>query len=230
MPGRIQDFAPSLLALALVPRPHGVRLIDASQWQGVVDWHKAATVGHVAGAWVKATEGKTLVDPRFATNVREARLNMRVGVYHFAHPEQNSPVVEALHFTRTVQKIGRRDLRPMLDYEMPTKLSPAQTLAWIRSFNRTVHVQLGVLPMFYSYASLIEHLGLKVPVGAGLWLADYGPNNGLEHPVTIPRPWKKAVAVQFTSKGHVPGIAGDVDLTDAASLWPALAYPLKGRL
>jgi len=57
--------------------------VDASHHQGRIDWRAVAHDG-VAFAYVKATEGATLTDPRFAANVAGARAaGLRVGAYHF---------------------------------------------------------------------------------------------------------------------------------------------------
>jgi len=207
-----------------------MRLIDVSNYQGHPVWPVVAKMGHVSGAFLKATEGTSFVDPTFARNRVEAtKAGVHVGPYHFAHPEKNDPVQEAVHFANVVGRLKVGELRPVLDYEPPTSMTESHALRWIQFFNHEIKQRLGVWPIFYSYPALIAHLGLKAPVGAGLWLASYGVNDGKPHPTMVPTPWKKIVAHQFTSVGSVPGIAGHVDVDEAASLNALLAHPVRGQ-
>ena len=48
--------------------------IDVSKYQGTIDWPKVANDNNLAFVYIKATEGATIVDERFATNVAEARM------------------------------------------------------------------------------------------------------------------------------------------------------------
>jgi lysozyme len=60
-----------------------VRGIDVSRYQGTVDWPAVAAAG-VQFAFLKATEGTDLRDPRFADNwAGAAQANVRRGAYHF---------------------------------------------------------------------------------------------------------------------------------------------------
>lgn len=205
-------------------------LIDASSYQGRPNWVSVAKARYV-GAWLKATEGANTNDPDFAANrVAARKAGLHVGAYHFAHPELHTPEQEAAHFARVVGKIRPGELRPVLDYEVPDKLTPSQTDRWIRTFNQEVKKRTGVLPVFYSYPGLISSLGLKKPVGDGLWLASYGANDAREHAYVAPWPWKHVVAHQFTSVGSVPGIKGHVDITSAKSLTPLLAHPVRSQV
>ena len=60
-----------------------VRGVDVSRYQGDIDWPVLAGQG-IDFAFIKATEGSTLVDPRFAANLDGATAaGLRVGAYHF---------------------------------------------------------------------------------------------------------------------------------------------------
>lgn len=214
------------------PRAH--LILDVSSFQGAINWHAVATMPGLAGVFVKASEGLTLNDPGFVQNRKGANAaGLRVGAYHFAHPELHPPDVEAKHFVSQVGKLAVRDLRPVLDLEVQKaidKLGKDEVVAWARAWNRVVKNKLGVWPLFYSYSAYIAELGATVPIGGGLWLANYAQNDGIEHPYAVPAPWHTAAAHQFTSKAHVPGITGGVDLSSARSLVPLLAHPFLGRL
>lgn len=198
-----------------------MQLLDVSNNNGTIDWAKIPKIA-ATGVWIKATEGMTYTDPLYAANVKAAKAHgFRVGAYHFARPELNhTPAEEASHFCSVVGKIGRRDLRPVLDME-----TVGGDEDWARAFCHYVTKHLGVMPMFYSYTNWIEVHKFKVPVGDGLWLANY---SGLLHPPVAPKPWKKYVAWQYTDKGKVDGVTGFVDRSVGSR--GVLAHPVLGLL
>lgn len=202
--------------------------IDLSNNNAEVDFKALAKAG-VKGVWLKATEGDFFVDKTFAARRKAANAaGIRVGAYHFARPDRATiGTTEARFFAKTVGKIGRKDLRPVLDMERVSGHGGDEE--WIRSWNRTVKNLLGVGPLFYSYPGLIPELHLSEPVGYGLWLADYGPNDGRQHFSLIPKPWQKIVAHQFTSVGEVAGVK-PLDLTSVPKLGAVLAHPVLGRV
>lgn len=204
--------------------------VDVSNVNGDVDWNAVAKAG-IHGAFVKATEGATFDDWRFPLHrARAAKAGVHVGAYHFARPDHNDPITEARHFARIVGKLRAGELRPVLDFETPAHLSPEQMAAWARAWNHEVQRLLGVWPLFYSYPAFVAAMRPDRTIGAGFWLASYGVNDGREHWYSVPTPWKRIVAHQFTSNGHVPGIASRVDVSSVAKLQPLLAFPVRGSL
>ncbi len=60
-----------------------VQGVDVAHYQGEIDWETLANQG-IDFAWIKATEGSSHVDPRFAENWRRAgQTGLLVGAYHF---------------------------------------------------------------------------------------------------------------------------------------------------
>lgn len=204
-------------------------IVDLSSNNKAPDFRVLAR--HVQGAWIKATEGVGYTNPTYkAWKASAGKAGLRTGAYHFARPDVE-PVASAERFCEVVGKVGRRDLRPVLDFETwNDKLTPAAHVAWARAFNKTVQKQLGVTPIFYSYPSFIEKLKAAVPIGDGLWLASYGANDGKQHPFQIPAPWLHTVAHQFTSNARIAGVSGVVDLSYASRLRGVIAHPVIGLL
>jgi GH25 family lysozyme M1 (1,4-beta-N-acetylmuramidase) len=189
-----------------------------------IGWRAMAASG-VAGVWLKVSEGIHFTDRTFASRARAARAaGLRVGGYHFMRPEYDG-AAQARYFAERLGAIGRHDLRPALDCEVADGMSPTAIVAASRAFNREVVQLTHVGPVFYTYTGFAESLGPSVPIGYGLWLANYGPNDGGVHPVEPPHPWRHVAAHQYTSRGHVPGIGYPVDLTTAPNLRPLLAHP-----
>lgn len=205
-------------------------VVDLSSNNRAPDWARLKRAG-VSAAWLKASEGLTWNDPVFQSARKAAnRAGVRVGAYHFARPDLHpyGGSSEAIHFSNVVKSVGRTDLRPVLDYERIS--SHGGDGAWIKNFNAVVKARLGVGPLFYSYPALVDSLRLSKPVGYGLWLAAYSRNDGKEHPYTIPAPWKKTVAHQFSSQCRIAGCEGVVDLSTVSQPWAVLAHPVTGRL
>lgn len=205
-------------------------VIDISNVNGPVDWARVAKQG-IHAAFLKVTEGRTWVDATFDKHrTAAAKVGIHVGGYHFARPDHNDPISEARNFAHALGKIRAGELRPVLDFETPSHLTSSQLNRWVRSFNQEVKRLTGVCPIFYSYPSFISGMRLSKPVGCGLWLASYDRNDGKEHPFTVPAPWKKVVAHQFSSRCRVGGCSGFVDLSSAKSINPLLAHPVRGRV
>ena len=207
-----------------------MNFIDVSSYQGTIDWKRVAAAG-IKAAYLKATEGVNWNDPNFEANRKAANAHgIHIGAYHFASLYDGA--LEAHHFLKTISNVGPHDLKPVLDLETnPKNLPPVQLRAFAINFNKTVYTRTGVWPMFYSYAGFIEAMQFPKPVGNGLWIAAYGRNDGMEYPVYAPKPWKKYVAHQFTSRGQVPGIKGYVDTSvSPRGLLPLLAHPVQNYL
>lgn len=203
-------------------------IVDVSNNNGgTIDFHRVRQAG-VVGVLLKATEGDTFNDSTFAARrVAANKAGLRVGAYHFAHPE-NDPITEAAHFCRVVGKTNRTDFKPVLDFEFGHP-DPGM-VKWIEKFNAVVLKRLGSYPIFYSYPAYIVGLKLSKPVGNGLWLASYARNDSKDYGAVVPAPWKKWNLHQFTSNATVGGIEGHVDLSHAVTLNGLLAHPVIGRV
>lgn len=188
-----------------------LKVVDISAFQAEVDFH-ALKHGGVDGVLIKATEGLTWVNSFFHDHFRRAvAAGLLVGSYHFAHPDSHHADDEARHYCNTIGKqIGK--LGPALDMEHGSA-HPSYT-PWSRAFNHVVKARVGHFPLFYSYGDYIAHMAPDRPIGRGLWLAAYGPNDGREHPVAVPHPWKRILGHQYTSNGTVKGIPGHVDISN----------------
>ena len=131
---------------------------------------------------------------------------MSVGAYHFARPDNNTPDTEAEHFLRIARPI-RGELLPVLDWE-----HEPPTAAWALRFLGAVEAAIGATPIFYTFPDFLRRTGsFEALRRFPLWFAAYGANDGEIHAVAPPQGFRLAVH-QFTSRGRVAGIAGDVDL------------------
>lgn len=201
------------------------RGIDVSAYQGNIDWTQVAGAG-IAFAFIKATEGATLVDPQFTVNYPDAQAaGILRGSYHFAQPGMDTAVAEADFYVKTVQAAGGFDgLPPVLDIETTGGLDNESLLTWINQWLEQVRTLTQMQPILYTnpnFAStyLDPSLG-SVP----LWIASYG----VTHPVDTSG-WTVWTFWQYADTGKVPGITGYVDLDVYLGSVSALrsAYPVS---
>ena len=179
--------------------------IDVSNNNGHVDWARVAAAGYKF-AWVKASEGQTFNDAFLLENVRGAHAHgLEVGAYHFLTPA-GSPEGQAWHFAGRIRAAGleKGDLLPVVDVEVP-----GVTMNDVAAFVTELRHELGVRPVIYTFPAFAHWTST---FGCKLWIANFN----VKAP-TIPPPWTKQTAWQFSSTAHVPGVARlcDVDTTQS---------------
>lgn len=89
--------------------------VDASHYQGKVDWKSLE--GQIDFAYIKATEGKTSIDSKFAQNLKALKESpISFGAYHFFSFEASGEK-QAENFIRNVPKLENM-LPPAVDVEL----------------------------------------------------------------------------------------------------------------
>lgn len=189
--------------------------VDASHHNGSPDWSAAVADG-VRFAIVKATEGQTFVDNRYATNRAQAdSIGMPFTAYHFAGPDRtaNDAVLEADHFL-SVAVLRGRHLVPVLDLEKAGDLGTRKLKAWTRAWLGRVREKLGVKAIIYTSPSFWAN-----KMGNTRWFADNGyrlwiAHHGAAQPTVPAANWggRGWTLWQYSDEGSVDGFSGDVDL------------------
>lgn len=128
-----------------------VRGIDVSHHQGAIDW-AAVQRGGVSFAFIKATEGATHQDTRFAENWAGAgEVGIARGAYHF-FTFCTSGLDQAENFLRRVAEL-EAELAPVADVEFAGNCKAWSSADAIRSelaaFLAHVEQRLGRRPMLY---------------------------------------------------------------------------------
>lgn len=182
--------------------------VDLSHHQGNVDWRKIKQ-GGVEYAFIKTTEGNSFLDPRFLDNWQSARrAGVRRGAYHFFSPNDD-PVRQADYFLASLGS-DRGELAPVIDIESSGGgISKSDYTARVKAFLDRVESVTGKKPMIYTSARLWDQYTTR-PAWAGqypLWVAQYGASSP-----SLPAGWSKADYWQFSNKGKISGVAGNVDL------------------
>ena len=193
-----------------------IRGIDVSHWQGdrgKINWDKVRNAGYEF-AFVKATEGTTFLDPRYKEQVGGARsAGLLVGHYHFAGA--GDAVKEAEFFISQLASLQEGEI-VILDWEV----SSSDAVAWCKKWLDRVAERLGQKPLLYINESTCNGNDWTSVVKGdyGLWIAKYGNNDTVADESETPNigDWPFYTVWQFSSKGIVPGITGNVDLNQAA--------------
>lgn len=198
------------------------RYIDVSRWQGTsIDWAKVKAAGY-RGVMIRALGNKNLapyVDPCFEKNYAAAKAaGLDVGVYWYSAATTHDGLDAELSMLKEAVRGKELTLPVAMDVE-------DSRLAVLNMQELTDHVatalheveQMGFYAQLYTYTSFAKaHLFVG---GAALhpydvWLADYTGKT--------PKVDFKYNTHQHTSKGHVPGISGNVDLNVTTLNYPKI--------
>lgn len=181
--------------------------IDISQYQGDINWKEVNTINDqfpIDFIFVRATMGERNVDERFETNWEaiSKRATLR-GAYHYFRPNENS-VKQARNFIKTV-KLKPGDLPPVLDIEEMPKQQPMDSLkVGLKRWLNEVEGHYKVKPILYSGDKYFTDFLEREFSDYVLWIANY--NFWVEDLKDHWDFW------QFSEKGTIGGIKGNVDL------------------
>lgn len=193
------------------PQSYPIHGIDVSRWQGDIDWHTARAAG-VSFAYMKATEGGDLFDPKFDDHRRGARAaGVPWGAYHyyyFCRPAEE----QARWFIRHVPRDALA-LPHVLDMEW-TPYSKTCTLrpdgTKIRreatKFLAMLEAHYGRRPIIYTTVDFFRETGIGRLHGTEFWLRSVAGHPRTVYPGAFWTLW------QYTGTGLVPGIKGKVDI------------------
>lgn len=184
-----------------------IKVIDVSHHQDKIDWKKVAADG-VKGAFIKATEGGSMIDLKLSSNALGApEAGLKIGFYHYAHPELNAPETEAANFFRNVKQY-KADFPYALDVEgAASKIGAEALTAWCVKWIQEVEKLTGHPCMVYTGASFARSNLGKALAKWPLWVAHYDTDKPMGNDT-----WASWSAFQYTSSGKVAGIVGNVDV------------------
>ena len=192
------------------PTSYPVHGIDISRWQGAIDWRQAKKSG-VSFAFIKATEGGDLLDPKFDLHRRGAeKAGVPWGAYHyfyFCRPAEE----QARWFIRNVPKGA--DLPHVLDMEWtPNSRTctrrPGKREVWqeARTFMNMLEAHYGRRPILYTTVDFWADTDIGQLARTEFWVRSVAGHPGKVYPRAYWSFW------QYTGTGLVPGIEGQVDI------------------
>jgi lysozyme len=180
---------------------HGV---DVSRYQREVDWASIRQAG-ISFAFIKATEGVSLVDSFFVKNWNGARGNkISRGAYHFFLAEKDADV-QAVNFLLNVN-LAPGDLPPVLDVETTRGMSGRQIRAGMRTWLTIVEKYTGVKPIIYSNPTFYNKYLAGYFDDYHFWIASYNSKKKKAAPEIKWQFW------QHTDVGRLDGVAKEIDL------------------
>ncbi len=179
---------------------------DVSEYQGKINWAEVDSIDayQFEFVFIRATAGKDKVDAKFQKNWLAAKnSNLLCGAYHYYRPNENS-IEQANNFIKTV-KLRPGDLPPVLDIEqLPETQSIDSLKMGLRRWLNRVENHYKVKPIIYSGERYYADFLKEEFAGYKFWIANYNFFVG-----SIDKDW---LFWQFTEKGTVNGIKGNVDL------------------
>ena len=187
-------------------------LIDVSEHQGVIDWEKA--MYHIDGAILRCGYGSDYPDQddaQFRRNADECtRLGIPFGVFLYSYAKTNLQAkLEADHVLRLIK--GYK-----LSYPVYLDLEEAETAE-------------GAVERAIVFGDIIEKAGYWCGIYANLYWWEEILKTGLERFTKWVAQYYKECQYtgshldiwQYTSKGNVPGITGNVDMNECYRDFPA---------
>ena len=216
-----------------VSRSYG---IDVSKWQYSIDWSKVAASG-VEFAIIRVgyrgnQTGDIVMDPYFERNIKGALANnIKVGVYFYSQAiDEEEAKQEAAWVVNVIQKyqitypvvydcegLGQNRIKDV--GKTQRSKNAAAFLDYVRSS--------GYTPMMYaSKYGYTKNWDLSYIKNSKIWLAHY-TSGGLSTPSDYSGTYHMW---QYTSKGSVPGIKGNVDLNVAYFSYSHTPDPVIGTV
>lgn len=185
-----------------------VKGVDVSHHNPILNW-ESVLEQNITFAYIKATEGTSHEDRNYPYNYDLAReTNIKVGSYHF-YTFGLSGKEQARHFLK-IARFNAGDMLPAIDVEH----SPANPCK-DKDYIEVVVSELKVLEK-----ELYEHFGIHPVIYTNkdcykLYIKDNFPDNLIwmcdlhNEPSGDVKNWR---IWQFSHKGELPGVDGDIDL------------------
>ena len=192
-----------------------MRGIDVSKFQGDIDWEQVKAAGVefvILRLGIRGYgSGEVQIDERFYENYHGATsVGMKVGVYFFSAAIDEAEAIEEADYVLNALVDCPIEMPVVFDTEpiyyddaRTDDLTPNELTAITKAFCERIRTA-GYKPMIYANAKRFTTvLHLEELEEYDKWLADY--RSVPDYPYAF-KMW------QFTEKGTVPGIAGNVDI------------------
>ena len=194
---------------------NNIKVIDVSYYQKDVDWDLFARDSDCYGVILRLGYYQTL-DKKFERNISELkRLNIPYGIYLFSYASTLSGAKKEADFTNKM--ISKYDINPTLGiyYDIEswsTKTSNSNSI--------TKSMYDKIVQYYINSVSYYTNYKYKVKVYSGRWYAMNRLGNVSKKHVDWVAEYNKTCKYddiyfmwQYTSKGNVPGINGNVDIS-----------------
>lgn len=173
--------------------------IDISSWQRDIDFEEVKNYG-IEVVYIKASEGRTLIDPYFEQNYQNAKANgLKVGFYHYVTARSESDAILQAEFFSSLINDKEFDCKPAMDFESFGDLSIDEINAIGLTFMRKVEELTGRETVIYSNTNnartRFEGEITEYPLWLAQWQVSMPSDNGK---------WDAWAGWQYTSRGILP--------------------------
>lgn len=205
------------------PKPlHIGKIIDVSEWQGVIDWNSVVR-DDVSLSIIRIQDGSSHQDLKYMENLQKCiNAGGKYAVYaYFRGTSTADAQQEARDFYQRVQRVVANKQQPVFyaidveSVEMGGNVS--QMRAGVEAFMSQLNT-LGVPDhkiVLYIANHLYSSFNLNTARAGAIWIPSYGQNDGSI--VNSTKPTHPYDLWQYTSKGRVSGITGNVDMNTEPS-------------
>lgn len=220
----IDEDGVEINAEELIVGDERINAIDVSKWQGKINWNQVKESG-IEAAFIRigyrAENGTIYKDDTADYNIQQAdKAGILVGVYFFSTATSTEEALEEANWTKSAIK-GYSISYPVV-YDCEGFKNASSRMYSLTKEERTSHAltymkamdDAGYDVMFYGALNEIKDSTDwemdKIEKAAKVWLAHYP---GVTYPqIDTPDYVGKLHAWQYTNKGRVEGISGDVDM------------------
>lgn len=199
------------------------KYIDVSYHNGVIDWEKVKP--QVDFVIIRAGYGANNIDQRFVRNITECnRLGIPCGVYWFSYARNADMAKQEAEYCLAAIKPYRVELPVCFDFEYDSvnrakingvKITPEMATSFVHAFCGTVEAA-GYYAMNYANPDYLNRYFDETTLDYDLWLAQWPLKPNPDKPPRTCGVW------QYTSKGKIDGISGNVDVGAAYHNYPDL--------
>ena len=206
-----------------------MKAIDISNFQGNVNMKRVRDEGKVERVILRAGWGKNNWDPKYEANA-QAMLNLNIpgGIYWFSYAFTEAMATNEGHFAVEAAKKFWKKCYIAFDFEYDSvnyarkngvNITRQMATAFAINFLKEVQAE-GFIPVLYLnqdyWNNYFDTNQIKqfIP-GLKVWYANWYSANSQEIVKPLPDSIKNKIDIwQFSSKGHVPGISGNVDMDE----------------
>lgn len=209
--------------------------IDISHHNPHIDWKKLALYADANGnvyktkpkskkymqpvsfAYIRATEGATVVDKKYAEHMRNAKQHhIPRGSYHLMSFTTSTVDDQVANFLRASNYCKGDELPPMLDLEsvQASKAGRKKVQQMAEKWLKAIEAKTGRKPIIYTNERFISnYLDMNRLKGYTVWIASYGTSKS----ELKKKPQRKWHIWQFTERGHAGGVSPvDINVYDGS--------------
>ena len=182
--------------------------IDVSVYQGDIDFEQVKNSGFEV-VYIRAGYGFSVTDPKFEENYTNAtKAGLKCGAYYFVTARNTEQAY--LQATRFAELISGKTFaaRPAMDFEEFGSLGKNGINIVGLAFMQKLRELTGIVPILYTDAYNASETWDWNFAQFPLWVADYDA----EEPYVTSNIWQSYAGFQYSDRGEIPGIYGNVDL------------------